>query len=522
MNHNEKKSLRTKQRGQTHQHHTPTITPSQPPLTQWYKTRPNNPSHNDTLSPITQTSCSRYSSHSQLKFTQTESPSAAHHTSSESPKSPPAQAYTTDHTISPTTNHTTHPFVPFGDSIPHQAIPTNTLRLHHLNYNGFYIDSTYSHHGLAQDLWNINDTLHPDILSCNEINLNINNPKVRNSIHQAFKQVYPHYKLSMSHTPDDFGRLRKKPGGTALAIPGHLTSRIKTTGQDTIGRWSYITLTKKDKQLLTIISAYRVSTKFGPHVGHTTIVAQEFRCLIQAGRPQNIDPRKAFITDIITFIKDLQQSQHDIILLMDANEAPNTRDGVIQQLQQECQLYDALTYKYPHPPSPSSYKNGPHRLDYILISDTLLPHVQHITMLPFDHSEVISDHRPMLIDFNFNAVFNSLKVQPNPFDHSRRGVRLTNLKSIDNYQTHLRRNVREHKVIERLTTTQRRLNRTPTQFLIDHFNDLDEEYGRYMIASQRKASKQFNKSPPWSPILHKAGSRVRYWRSRQSSILTDP
>jgi len=514
MNCNNHDNLCTTQGRQTYPHNT-TLPPSQPPITKWYQTRPVLTSTNyvDT----TQT----YTSQSHTNSITLDSPPRLPSPNRDISSSTIILHDEIDSPSPPTISDMNHHFIPFGDPITNHETQTNTLRIHHLNYNGFHIDSSFSHYGLAQDLWNINNTLHPDILSCNEINLNISNPKVRNSIHQAFKQVHQQYKLTMSHTPDDFGRLRKKPGGTAIAVMGHLTSRIKSTGKDEIGRWSYTTFTKKDKKLLTVISAYRVSTKFGPHVGHTTIVAQELRSLVQAGYPQNTDPRKAFITDIITFLQELQQSQHEIILLMDANEPPNTKDGAIQQIQQECQLYDALTHKYPDSPSPSSYKNGPHRLDYILISSTLLPHIQSITMLPFDHSEVISDHRPMLIDLDFTAVFQSSIVPPNPFHSQYRGVCLNNLKTVDGYQQHLRRYVKDHKVVERLTTTQRKLNYKATSYLTEQFNAIDEEYGRYMLASKRKAAKQFSKTPPWSPTLHQAGSRVRYWRSRQSSILTN-
>jgi len=127
-----------------------------------------------------------------------------------------------------------------------------TFRLHHLNYNGIKLgkdaDSSYFMDGLNT----IASRCSLQIFSYNELNVNINIPKIKHVIHTAIKHVLPISSYHLTHSPDSFDKRWNKPAGNAIIVADHWTHRVIDKGSDKIGRWTYVT------RKITFISAYRV------------------------------------------------------------------------------------------------------------------------------------------------------------------------------------------------------------------------------------------------------------------------
>jgi len=169
--------------------------------------------------------------------------------------------------------HTQSHTHPWGDII---ADKTNTtFRIHHLNHNGFRISNSVDTNYLLSSLLHIRDEQQPSLYSCNEINTNIDLPKVRNAIRQTIKTVFPFSAYRMTHTPDDFHSRIHKPGGNAIIITDHWVNRIIKNGSDPYGRWTHFSIQGKQNQIITFISAYR-TPEFTYQPGSLTVHQQEY------------------------------------------------------------------------------------------------------------------------------------------------------------------------------------------------------------------------------------------------------
>jgi hypothetical protein len=96
------------------------------------------------------------------------------------------------------------------------------------------------------------------------------------------------------------------PGGTAMILTGPTVGRIIPNGKggDSLGRWTYMSFRRRHCSPVTIISAYQVNKQPTNEVGITAWHQQRL-LLDKAGRT-DIHPRKAFIDDLIEFIKSRQ------------------------------------------------------------------------------------------------------------------------------------------------------------------------------------------------------------------------
>jgi hypothetical protein len=119
-----------------------------------------------------------------------------------------------------------------------------------------------------------------EILCLAETNTNWDHPRS----HQVLKQLTSKTWLHSAYIPSNMREELKgtsQPGGTLTMVTGHLTSRVIKKGTDPygLGQWSYITLSGKDGDTITCITAYRVCTQSVLSAGPRTSTAQQFRTL---------------------------------------------------------------------------------------------------------------------------------------------------------------------------------------------------------------------------------------------------
>jgi len=135
-----------------------------------------------------------------------------------------------------------------------------------------------------------------------------------------------------------------------------------------------------------------------------TIYQQELRCLMAQGFPPSVDPREQLQVSLAAFIKSKQEQHHEIVVMIDANEAPGTPNGAIQYLIDQCQLWDVIEYRFPLEQSPSPYHRGRHRIDYVLASTQVIDTVTSVSILPVHYELESADHRAILVDFCSEAL----------------------------------------------------------------------------------------------------------------------
>ncbi len=180
---------------------------------------------------------------------------------------------------------------------------------------------------------------------------------------------------------------------------------------------------------MVLITAYNVSQRYQMKTGECTAYKQQLRLLSNMiwinNLPTSPNPRRQFILDLQSWIEHLIQTNHDVILTMDANKAydpdtPSTahsilyqpgkltinknHDGTLNTLVATCGLCDPLARQHPDRPFPASYFRGKARIDYIFVTSRLQGAVLRSGSLPL-YSLFQRDHQPYHIDFDAAIAF---------------------------------------------------------------------------------------------------------------------
>lgn len=196
-----------------------------------------------------------------------------------------------------------------------------------------------------------------------------------------------------------------------------------------MGRWSYVILRGRGTTQVVVITAYNVSQRYEMEHGERTAYKQQLRILSRTIRDNNLPiaphPRRQFILDLQSWIEHLIQTNHDVVLAMDANESYNpdipskaqplqyqqgkltldkSHDGKLSTLIATCGLCDPLARQHPDRPFPASYFRGQNRIDYIFVTSRLQDAVLRTGSLPL-YSLFQGEHRPSYIDFDAAIAF---------------------------------------------------------------------------------------------------------------------
>jgi hypothetical protein len=242
-----------------------------------------------------------------------------------------------------------------------------------------------------------------DISGLPESNLDTLKPTIRARLKRICSDFFGTSVLASStsslsaHTP-------YKPGGTPLTGVAHnLCGRYQTSGSDPhgLGRWSFIQLYGKQGKSLVIITAYWVCHGHIGTSGASTAFHQQWHLLRLAGTKRP-NPRKRFITDLITEIKTWQHAGADIILGGDFNEQLGETPDGLSHLVTMCGLADIHASNHGTQDEPRTYSRGSKRLDYMLLSPRILDYVDISGIDPF-HSVIQTDHRGLFADIDLQG-----------------------------------------------------------------------------------------------------------------------
>ena len=154
-----------------------------------------------------------------------------------------------------------------------------------------------------------------DILTMNEINVNVKEPKVRTEYMKAVHKKHHRCAISASWAPTTVPAKKYRPGGNQVTIFGRVTHRLKERKFDKIaGSWAATTI-RTNKGQLTIISAYRVCQSSLTQAGPSTVYSQEHIAL-HANGEEHPQPRKRWLAELKRVIEGYCAQGHMILLIL--------------------------------------------------------------------------------------------------------------------------------------------------------------------------------------------------------------
>ena len=256
--------------------------------------------------------------------------------------------------------------LPIGDGFgdPYEDHATGSTRVVFQNVNGLPYLATDSKQGQIQD-WLKNERVGIALLA----ETNTHWPSLpeghgwNDRMREVGKRGYFTAVAHNRHQPRSGASSFKQQGGTAVSVFNEAAHSAKSSGCDPtgLGRWSFVRLRGKQRrssdpsmdalqdeardhpsQDLIVISAYRPNP---PGDGEFTVWAQHrlyFNERQDASgtrgrkRQRRINPRTAFVTDLVTAIRQWRSEGCEIILGVDANEdlsstGPNSFRYKLQQ-----------------------------------------------------------------------------------------------------------------------------------------------------------------------------------------------
>ena len=380
---------------------------------------------------------------------------------------------------------------PFGDDLR----STSSTRLVYTNINGIPSDSSQfpKAHFLFQ--WMLDN--HVSILGLAETNLHW--PATQSTIRSICRSYFTDSRLATSSHDSDT-QSTYLPGGTAmLTVSPWSTYSTQHTDPSPMGRWSSQTFKGRDGRRLTIITAYRPCRDNISTAGPDTTFARQYHHLLQSGVRSPV-PSQAILDDLTTYLALLRQDPiHHIILQLDANEDTHTATR-FQRWIVNNGLVDPILH-FHGPDDTPTHIRGQRRIDFILVSPSLLPFITACGILPF--STVPSDHRPLFLDFDLQDLLQSTPASLS--SRTPRGVQTSNPRSIQLCRSLIR------KFLDCTPFESRLLSLLESPHVHGpELNSLDQELTDCLLDIDRKCQRHHN--TPWSPTLSSAKRLVYYWQ----------
>jgi hypothetical protein len=223
-----------------------------------------------------------------------------------------------------------------------------------------------------------------------------------------------------------------------------------------------------------------------------------------------VEPRLQTTRDAVAFLDKLIAKGHKIVVMTDANEAHTDEEeqGLLRSLERLglASAYASVTTDLTT--LPSTYRRGTKCIDHIYTSTELAPYITSLAIHPYDEG-FISDHRAILLQLSTDIFTCEDRITP----YSGRKICTNSISRCKDYHKTFLQLIRDNRLDERVSEVQAAMNESCTEELVKRFNDLDNEFGRYIKASEKKANKR-SFLAIWSPPLAKAGLLCRYWRVR--------
>jgi hypothetical protein len=357
----------------------------------------------------------------------------------------------------------------------------------------------------------------PNINFCNNSHI----AKFKWPFRQLFKQV--HISASSSnfgHQPQYKNR-ETLTGGNAILSLDHWASKVCSTQHDHRGQGTFTVTTYQGKngKKLSLIVAY-IAVQKGSKFGETSLYAQQMTLMELETKRSKIPlttfcPRKAAIKALSDLLTYLQEQDHAIILMVDANQSHQecfTNKGVkihsIEWLRIEHGLEDPFVSHFGKRP-PTTTINNNRDIDYIY---TWGVQIERITTLSVNHP-ANSDHLGICADINIASILGGTYATLSPIP--RRKLTLRNIRAKLNYISYITKQwnlqnyyMRAYELHEAMTKGT--FNSTHCAAL----QLLDKQITQTLLDGEEHCAKQDRQRNPWSPKLCQAGVTLSYWKKK--------
>ncbi len=397
---------------------------------------------------------------------------------------------------------------PWGDPLSFgSALDDSIFRVLSHNVNGL---STADSNSEVRDFARSLKDKSISLFGIQETNRNFQRPFLVDSFHSIIRGVSSHHRGAVSSAKLSWDS-NYQPGGTAVSVRNKWATRFLAQSSDDLGRWSTLTLTGKGTTKITFISAYRVCDGANEsQVTSRTARSQQEWMYNDRGMPA-VDLRQQFIKDIIRAIISFQNKGHDIVVMMDANEASGINSGV-DRICYDCSLIDAHSMALTTSRPPPTHQRGSTKIDFILVSTRVATTVRAASILAL-HDGYTSDHRALIIDLDATLLFGGITsevIAPN----SRR-LTSTNPVCVHAYTQHLLRHIAQNCIEDKVASL---LLRSDSGEWCDNdqknWEVVDALLTEGRTAAESKCPSKQSGGLPWSPDLEAAGKRLLYWKIR--------
>jgi hypothetical protein len=350
-----------------------------------------------------------------------------------------------------------------------------------------------------------------DIVSINETCVNTRLTKIKRQLLQILRTVSKNSSLNCSSVPivlDD----ALLPGGIAVVNIGEMNSKIEKVlvDPDNMGRWIGTTYRVSEKNRLHILTGYRVCANTIKANTSMSTYSQQYTMMLNRGIKKP-DPRKQFLIDIVKFIKNLELTENDYLLItLDANNSNDNDHETINNLVRELNIVDMYMERHGCHEQFPTHENGSKRIDYILCSRNLMQFVQRVGYIKFNEC-FDSDHRAVFCDISTNILQTRT---PNVDNRTRAvGTNSTN-KEGDLYVKYINKFFEEHKIFEKVEVlfikSTLELNEEDKSNMIKQLDILDKIITTTMLRAERTQCKKRDPAY-WSPALVQSNLRIQYW-----------
>jgi hypothetical protein len=276
--------------------------------------------------------------------------------------------------------------------------PPDTTRIYVQNGNGF---NTKDEGHQLRELFEDTKQIQADLRGVIEHNLDATNFEVRKICFDAARKALNQHAIEFGSSSIPF-QTQYKPGGTMTIANGDIVGRITNQFSDPLGRWTTITMACRNNKLIHLITAYQVCPRPTHRTGTTAFHQQE--SLLRLQGLADINPRRNFRIDIIKYMKSLETPDSAFILAGDFNEPLVLETSNTSKISQALSLVDVMQLRHPTLDEPATHIRGSKRIDYFLISESLLPSVQACGYDAFNF-RLHSDHRGMFLDLHTPTAF---------------------------------------------------------------------------------------------------------------------
>ena len=227
-----------------------------------------------------------------------------------------------------------------------------------------------------------------------ESNVNWSNKKAMGHVVGTYKQEFNKSKITMSHcglVHDEHRHTRVHlPGGTMMGILEEWTNRVRDSGRDKLGRWTWTTIAGGGNILLTLVTAYKIGGSKG---GDKTFREQLRSKHIEEGKISP-DPLKEWVSDFRTFMKELKAKGNEILVGIDANENldEQTKKGTLKEIMNDLDLQDIMLARHKGKQLLNSVRGEKDRIDTFFGTPNVTAASTAIRQMNFEKG-VESDHR---------------------------------------------------------------------------------------------------------------------------------